>query len=191
MADVGKYLKFEVTPGAATGKTPGTPVKSAAVGPITRTTKYNGEITSASDVDKWTIHLDSTSNVVIDVQAFEGCSNYKPIPSNFFGDTHNDNLLVANFYLFTSAGTYVGESTSFYPGEIAPGGHDTRSGKNPYLSINSLAAGDYIIAIGSYELSQSDAWNATNSGGSDWANEDSDGNPRTNYYNILMTISTP
>ncbi len=33
-ADQGKYLKFEVTPAAATGNSPGAPVKSAAHGPI-------------------------------------------------------------------------------------------------------------------------------------------------------------
>ena len=32
--DEGKYIKFEVTPAAATGKSPGSPVKSDAVGPI-------------------------------------------------------------------------------------------------------------------------------------------------------------
>ena len=32
--DVGKYIKFEVTPGAASGKSLGNPVKSDAVGPI-------------------------------------------------------------------------------------------------------------------------------------------------------------
>ena len=102
-SDVGYYLKFEVTPGVANGNTPGIASKSMAVGPITNTTMYTGEISSPSDVDHWSIHLDSASDVIIDVQAFESCG-MKPIPSDFFNDGHANNNLYSAFYLFTAVG---------------------------------------------------------------------------------------
>lgn len=197
--DIGFYLRFEVIPGAAGGNTPGTTLISIAVGPVTNTTMYTGEISSASDVDHWMIHLDSASDVIIDVQAFESCGRGKPIPSDFFNDGHYNNQLIANMYLFTSTsgtpGTLIGSSTGGYPADSSspgpPGSHDTRSGRNPYLNISGLGAGDYLLSIGSYSLNEADARNGLNSDGSNWKDEDEylDGKPLTNYYNILVRIN--
>ena len=192
-ADVGYYLRFEVVPGAASGNTPGIGSKSIAVGPITDTTVYTGEISSASDVDQLTIHLDSASDVVIDVQAFESCSGMKPIPSDFFDGVHSNNDLIANIYLFTdTTGTLIDSSIGGYPApSYTPGVHDTRTGQSPYLSLSDLSAGDYIISIGSYTLSETDAWNGenTDSQNSYWTTgTDYYGNTITNFYNIFVTI---
>ena len=75
-------------------------------------------------------------------------------------------------------------STGAYPGDAAPGAHDTRSGRNPYLSIDGLNAGEYIIAIGAYELLESDAWEETNTRGSSWFATFPDGSANNNNYNI-------
>jgi predicted actin-binding protein len=88
-ADVGKYLKFEVIPSAATGKSPGNPVKSDAVGPIEpdpgnlppTATILTGVIVSGSDnsdvngayqIANYTIYDDATTPV-------DGTLNGRPI----------------------------------------------------------------------------------------------------------------
>jgi len=52
---------------------------------------------------------------------------------------------------------------------------------NPYYMVTALEAGNYILAIGAYPLSDIDAWQGINSDGNSW---DSSVN---NYYNIHVT----
>jgi hypothetical protein len=99
-----------------------------AVGPITNAAIYTGEISSATDVDHWSIHLDSTSDLIIDVQSFEACGS-KPIPSDFFNDGHDNNKLYSAFYLFTSVGGVPDAWVATW--REGSDAHGTRSGMNP------------------------------------------------------------
>lgn len=144
-------------------------------------TVFTDSVVSNSEVDRWTLTLNTSGTLVIDVQAWESCGN-KSIPTDFFGDGDNNNKLVANIYLFNQNGTLVGSSTGRYPGDTAPGAHTTRSGQNPYLSI-SVSAGTYVLTIGSYPLSQADAWAGVNTDGSQWT-DSFNGTTSYNKYNI-------
>jgi chitodextrinase len=142
-------------------------------------------VSQASEVDHWTLTVD-TGTIVIDVGAWESCGA-KAIPMDFFGDGDNNNKLHANIYLFDQSGALVGSATGIYSGDSAPGAHLTRSGQNAYLSI-SVTAGTYILAIGSYPLSQTNAWAGVNMNGSDWSNPYSY-NGTTRYYKYKITIT--
>jgi hypothetical protein len=108
---------------------------------------------------------------------------------DFFGDGNNNNKLHANFYLFNQSGTLVGSSTGIYSGDSAPGAHVTRSGQNAYLSM-SIPAGTYILAVGSYPLSQNNAWAGYNMDGSDWSQSYSySGSIRYYKYKITITLT--
>ena len=151
------------------------------------TITISGSINSSSEVNQWVFSLANTSDLIVDVQAWESCGK-KPIPQDFFGDGNNNNKLNANIYLFTMEGLLEESSTGTFPGDSAPGAHQTRSGRNPYLSITDLSAGTYILVIGAYPLSQTDAWNSVNNDGSSWIDNEDPNNP--NYYNIIITAST-
>ncbi|MCU0575216.1 MAG: DVUA0089 family protein [Desulfobacterota bacterium] len=136
----------------------------------------SGSIVSSSEVDHIVMSITKAGRIVIDVDAWEGCGNKVTIPTDLFSDGASNNKLKANMYLFNQAGTCVGSSTGSYPscdddGDCAPGGHSTRTGQSPYLSMD-INPGTYIIAIGSYPLSQSDAWAKSNTGGSSWSDYD-------------------
>jgi hypothetical protein len=108
---------------------------------------------------------------------------------DFFGDGNNNNKLHANFYLFNQNGTLVGSATGIYSGDSHPDAHDTRSGQNAYLSM-SVSAGTYILAVGSYPLSQNNAWGGVNMDGSDWLNPYSySGSIRYYKYKITITLT--
>jgi hypothetical protein len=155
-----------------------------------------GEITSASRVDHWIFNLSNTSNLIIDVQAWESSqsSGKTNIPNDFFGDGPNNNKLIANIFLFALDGTLIGSSTGDRPGDVSPGAHATRSGYNPYLDVN-VGAGTYILALGSFRISQADAWAGANSDGSSWTDSKYDYNTATsvplfNKYNIILTAAS-
>jgi len=142
-------------------------------------------LSQPSDVDRWTLTV-SAGTIVLDVGAWES-DGVKPIPMDFFGDGNNNNKLHANFYLFNQSGTLVGSATGIYSGDSAPGAHVTRSGQNAYLSM-SISAGTYILAVGSYPLSQNNAWAGVNMDGSDWLYPYSYSGP-IRYYKYKITIT--
>ncbi len=144
-------------------------------------------VSLASEVDHWVLNFETSGHIIIDVEAFEACiGNPKGIPTDFFDDGEANNKLVANMYLFTEGGTLVGSATGSYPGDTAPGAHDTRTGQSPYLAMD-IDSGTYVLAIGSYPLSQADAWAELNTDGSNWSDYD-DFNDITLYnrYNIKI-----
>jgi chitodextrinase len=145
-------------------------------------------VSQPSDVDHWTLTVSTAGTIVLDVGAWES-DGVKPIPMDFFGDGNNNNKLHANFYLFDQSGTLVGSSTGIYSGDSAPGAHVTRSGQNAYLSM-SIPAGTYILAVGSYPLSQNNAWAGYNMDGSDWSQSYSySGSIRYYKYKITITLT--
>jgi hypothetical protein len=145
-------------------------------------------VSQPSDVDHWTLTVSTAGTIVLDVGAWES-DGVKPIPMDFFGDGNNNNKLHANFYLFNQSGTLVGSSTGIYSGDSAPGAHVTRSGQNAYLSM-SIPAGTYILAVGSYPLSQNNAWAGYNMDGSDWSQSYSySGSIRYYKYKITITLT--
>jgi chitodextrinase len=158
-----------------------TPAEVASGTPIV----LQDTISQPSDVDHWTLTV-GTGTIIIDVGAWES-DGAKPIPMDFFGDGNNNNKLHANFYLFDQSGTLVGSSTGIYSGDSAPGAHVTRSGQNAYLSM-SVSAGTYILAVGSYPLSQNNAWAGVNMDGSDWSQSYSYSGP-IRYYKYKITIT--
>jgi hypothetical protein len=138
---------------------------------------YAGSIPAKSDVGHIQITIPKAGRLVIDVDAWEGCGNKPAIPTDLFNDGASNNKLKANIYLFNQSGTCVGSSTGSYPacdndGDCAPGAHDTRTGQSPFLSMD-IGRGTYVLAIGSYPLSQADAWAQNNSDGSSWTDYDS------------------
>lgn len=144
-------------------------------------------ISQPSDVDQWTlVVLGTGGTIVLDAASWES-DGVKPIPMDFFGDGNNNNKLHANFYLFDQSGTLVGSSTGIQSGGSAPGAHVTRSGQNAYLSM-SVSAGTYILAVGSYPLSQNNAWAGVNMDGSDWSYAYSYWGP-IRYYKYKITIT--
>jgi hypothetical protein len=166
---------------------------SAGAAPIAVT----DSIDAASEVDQWTFSLAWSTNLTIDVMAFEGCGSGNSVGftanlSDVFGNgAYNDNLK-ASFHLFTSAGALVGSANTMYY-DSAPGRHSTQSGQDPYLSLAGVAAGDYLLAIGARDLSSTDAWAGLNSGGSTWSTE---GGTKYNNYQITLDalsdgMSTP
>lgn len=151
----------------------------------------NDSIDSPSQVDQWVFNLSEATDLIIDVQAWEACGSKPAIPQDFFGDGNHNNRLHANIYLFTSTGTLISDATGIYSGDSAPGSHDTRSGQNAYLGLTGLTAGDYILAIGAYELSQTDAWAGFNTQGTDWTDYDEWENIQLyNYYNIIFSTAS-
>jgi hypothetical protein len=143
-------------------------------------------ISQPSDVDHWTLTVSTAGTIDIDVGAWES-DGAKPIPMDFFGDGNNNNKLHANFYLFNQNGTLVGSATGIYSGDSHPDAHVTRSGQNAYLSM-SVSAGTYILAVGSYPLSQNNAWAGYNLDGSDWSQSYSYSGT-TRYYKYKITIT--
>ena len=130
-----------------------------------------GSIAQQSEVDHLPITFSTSGKVKIDVQAWESCTSNgtKNIPTDFFGDGNNNNKLISNIFLFNNQnGTLVDSKATSFPGDVAPGAHTTRSGRNPYLVMN-ISAGTYRLAIGSYPLSEADAWAGVNTDGSSWS----------------------
>jgi hypothetical protein len=132
-----------------------------------------------------------------------GSGGTKPlIPTDFFGDGDNNNKLEANIFIFQQDGTLVGGCVGYGSGRtgvgatvscIGPGAHSTRSGHNPYISM-SIPAGTYILAIGSADLSQSDAWAGVNNDilHSYWTNFNpypAPGHVLYNKYKITITLT--
>ena len=150
-----------------------------------------GSIDQQSEVDHWILNFPTSGNIIIDVQAWESCngSGKINIPNDFFVDGKNNNKLHANIFLFNQSETLVGSSTGIYSGDTAPGAHNTRSGQNPYLSM-SINAGTYVLAIGSYPLSQDDASAGVNKDGSDWTNS-YHGSTSYNKYKINIYFQSP
>jgi hypothetical protein len=161
---------------------------SGSACPITVSTRtVTDSIDAASEVDLWTFSLSRSTDLIIDVMAFEGCGFGNSVDfianvDDIFGNgPYNDNLK-ASFHLFTSSGALVGSAdTEYY--DSAPGRHDTQSGQDPYLSLTGVAAGDYLLAIGARDLSSADAWAASNSEGSSWSTE---GGTKYNNYQITF-----
>jgi len=154
---------------------------------------FVGAITALNQVDHWMFSVAGTTNVIIDIEAWESCGN-KPIPMDFFSNGNTNDRLTANIHLFTQGGTVIGSATGMYPGDSAPGAHSSRSGVNPYLALNTLPAGQYTLAIGSGMLSTTDAWAGTNTETSNnyWFGTDFDGSPNYNNYRIkIFTHTTP
>jgi len=153
---------------------------------------FTNSIASKSEVDRWTLILKTSGTIVIDVQAFEGCNWSRE--TDYFRDGAANNRLVANIYLFKQDGTLVGSSTGGEPGH-APGVPQTGQprGHNPYLSM-SMSAGTYVLAIGSYLLSQDEAkgvnWAGGNTDGSSWTDSDN-GTTLYNKYNINIYYQSP
>jgi len=165
------------------GPSPGTPI-------YTKT----DSIASKQEVDHWTLPLKTSGTIIIDVQAYEACGpSGKWKGTDYFRDGADNNRLVANIYLFKKDGTLVSSTNGQYPGELrlTPTPHIETSAKNPYLSV-PVSAGTYILAIGSYPLSQIDAWNGVNTSGTSWKDYD-DANKITlyNWYTINIYSQNP
>ncbi len=118
----------------------------------------------------------------------------------------NDQL-TSNIYFFSSDGTaldfregtalcyacsnchggYKGQPTPGFPGCGAPDAFYTRNPLNPYMDLNALSAGDYVLAVGAQNLTETDAWLGTNSGSeiSGWADP---GSGFFNNYKITFSF---
>jgi hypothetical protein len=116
--DSGKYLIFKVTPAAASGNSPGSTWTSAATGPATEdsTVTVFGSISSEEEVDEYTIRLNTSTDVTIDVESNEGSHegwnnigglNFPTDLGFLDGEPTNgpgNDLLTSNIYFFTSGG---------------------------------------------------------------------------------------
>jgi len=148
-------------------------------------------------VDKITIKIPATGSLVIDVAAYEGCSITGKWAADYFSDGKANNNLISNIYLFTENGTLVDSRAGYGTSDFLPGDggiglkHYVRSYRNPYLARN-ISPGTYVLAIGSYPLSQADAWAKSNSDGSSWTNYDV---PRQidlfNKYSVKVVFQLP
>ena len=200
LADVGKWLSFEVTPSTG-GSTYGAPVRSQWTGTVSSsaTVLFYASLSSAAQVDKYTLRLKTAGTVTMNIESFEAwnssCGNFSctshhyastagPTDLGFGGSgagCSNDKL-ITNAFLFSAPSNSVGSLVSArtgtapcagaggatgYPGCGAPGAFSTRSGFNPYMNT-ALTLGDYVLAIGAQGLSESDARNGMNSGGSNY-----------------------
>ncbi len=207
-ADLNQYLIFEVTPRAIRGITTGT-AATAVYGPILNTAEVTGRITSAAQVDQIPFRLTVSSNVTIDVLAFERCVDdsvwAKNIPTDLFGNGDSNDQTFINVHLFdannssspihscASSHHYVADSTGCSVAEFPI--HEPRSGKNPYLRFSdsngphaSLGTGDYIFVIGAAPLSIPDAWNGNNSAGDYWNDVCGASLPNLHNYKIIFTF---
>jgi hypothetical protein len=158
-------------------------------------------VSQASEVDHWTLTV-GAGTVTIDVESWESCGNKPSVPMDLFGDGNSNNNLEANIYIFQQNGTLVagcvgsGSSRTGVGAAVScagPGAHFTRSGHNPYISM-SISAGTYIVAIGSADLSESDAWAGVNNDilHSYWTNFASfpaPGHVLYNKYKITITLT--
>jgi len=217
LGDSGKYLIFKVTPAATAGNSPGSTCSSAATGPITADTTVTvfGSIDAEEEVDKYTIRLDATTDVTIDVLSKEGGNHsYNSFPTDLgFPDGGPNNgegndLLASNIYVFTSGGTVIdlregtalcsacsnchfsppkNEPTPGFPGCNAPNAFSSRNPLNPYMAISGLSADEYVVAIGAQYLTEADAWSGTNNNAntSGWAA----GSGIYNNYKITFTFT--
>ena len=143
----------------------------------TPTFVLDGSVNQHSKVDRWTLNFNISGDLVIDVQAYEGCVSGEGY-RDYFGDGGGNNRLTANIYLFKQDGTLVGSSTGSMP-------RAEMIHRNPYLSINSINAGSYILAIGSCPLSQADALAGKNNDGGECG-----GGAKSNWSNFDSTTGT-
>ena len=127
-------------------------------------------IDSLQDVDQWLLSMDGMTALTIDVLALESTTD------DFFGNGLGNDLLDSQIYLFTDAGAYIADNDDSFLG-----GDGSTSGLDSYLNV-TLGAGDYVLAIGDYDLSMMGAWtgvNTTNMGYPD----------PPNMYQITFTAS--
>ena len=135
-------------------------------------TTVQGSIDTSAEVDHLPFSLSSLTNLTINVAAYEGCGGgnstgfFLNTADTFGNGPYNDKLL-SHIFLFTSTGTLVASGDAMYY-DSAPGRHVTQSGKDPYLSLTSLAAGDYLLAIGQDGLTSGDAWTGVNTSPENW-----------------------
>jgi hypothetical protein len=137
-------------------------------------------ISQAGKVAHWTLTVNTSGTITIGVNSWEACSSTgKWAGTDYFGDGPNNNRLVSHIYLFKQDGTLVGSATGTYPGgnrndQLGSNGraHYTTSAKNAYIYNLSVTAGTYILAIGSADLSENNAWAGVNTDGSTWKDYD-------------------
>jgi hypothetical protein len=106
------------------------------------------DIDSINDVDHIGITLDSTSYLSIDVLAWE-LTGY-----DFFGNGADNDHLDSYIYLFDTSGSMISRNDD----SSATFGDGSVHSRDSYLNVPSLSMGDYILAIGSYDLSEEGAW---------------------------------
>ena len=101
-----------------------------------------GEISTGSEVDYWTITMDTASNLVIDVLA-QG-----------FGGTYLDSYI----YLYNPdvTGSLVASNDDYSTSILTGGADGSYHSFDSYMDV-SLSAGIYTLAIGDYYLSDADA----------------------------------
>ena len=131
------------------------------------TTYINGFIGSQQEVDQYWVTLDSNSFLTIDVLAYEG------LLDDFFGNGNNNDHIDSVIYLFDNIGTVMGSND-----DGLLGSDGSTWGLDSYLSIGSLNAGNYLLAISDYDLNATDAWNGYNT----WTGATSPG-----HYQITLT----
>jgi len=195
----------------ATDPTPNcTDCHAGAIAPPTLT--IIGSIDASTQVDHHYFQLTAPSDVTIDVASFEesgmAVGNHGPgnldLPTPITDNGDSNDKLKSNIYLFRSDDTPIdsvdGRATCSncsnchfggppkndpgpgWPGCDATGTTGTYGMNNPTLTVTSLAAGDYYVAIGAQFLSNADALNDNNTDGSSWI-------AGFNNYRIIITIT--
>ena len=132
-------------------------------------------ITTGSEVDHWFITLSDETDLSIDVLAHE------IIRQDFFDNGRGNDNLDSVIYLFSDAGIQVGYNDDDHTWTREGRSDGSVSYLDSYTVINDLAAGDYMLAIGDYDLSSSDAW--------DGINESNAIDTRVGSYMLTLTAS--
>lgn len=119
-----------------------------------------GHISDASEVDYINFSVNSTTDLTIDILAFE---NRLAAGNDFFGNGIGNDLLNSEIYLFETDlfGALIGHNDDS-GGEGSSDGSRFRA--DSFLALTSLTTGNYILAIGDQSLSETDARNGTNTG---------------------------
>lgn len=210
-SDVGKWLAFEVTPYYG-GSSYGTPVRSAWAGAVTSasTATVYAALSASSQVDTYTLRLQSAATVSIDIESYEPynsscgvvytcgfCHSSPGTPGptdlNLTANCANDKL-VTNAFLFSGPSSSLGPLVSARTGTApcAAAGNATGypgcDAPGAFFTrsgfnpylSSALAAGDHTLAIGAQGLTEADARNGTNTGGARYFS--SSGDPEHGGY---------
>jgi len=112
----------------------------------------DGSIDDGTEVDVWTIEILSSGTFVFDVLAFE-TSN-----TDFFGNGDNNDKLDSYLYLFANDlnGLLMGADD-----DGGLGNDGSISSLDSFMTL-ALSAGSYVLAIGDYNLNETEARAAFN-----------------------------
>ncbi len=118
-----------------------------------------GSIDSKKEVDHWDFSLFQETTITFDILANEGTFIGGVV--DFFGNGAGNDLLDTSIWVFKSDGEYMGTNDDINHSGGSLGNDGSLFGYDSFLTL-TLAAGDYLFAIGDYDLSQTDAWAGIN-----------------------------